>query len=431
MKKIIESLISKKNILILGFGREGRSTLKLLKEVGGYKSITIADAKNFSSELPEDIHTVSTDRYLDCLDEFDVVFKSPGVVLKKPADEYLADITSQTEIFIQAYKDKVIGITGTKGKSTTSSFIAYVLKESGKNVLFAGNIGIPVFDIANQVTDDSIIVLELSCHQLEYAKTSPHIAVLLNVYEDHLDHYITREKYGLAKKNIYRFQNDTDLLFTIEEVTREWGEAKARTTYVAAKDCPVKSFEDCEGTSFRGEHNLLNVSFAYNVCKEYGVEDETFIKAVASFKTLPHRLEPCGKINGVDYYDDSISTTVKSAISAVESIDNAAFLLAGGMERNLVYDELIEYVKLCRLKYLVCMYESGRRIFEMYINATGKNEKSPKAVYVENLEEAVSFVKENAKPGDAVLLSPAAASYGYFKNFEERGDVFKELIKKS
>lgn len=434
MKKlndVLKELIKGKRILVLGFGREGSSTLKRILEIGGFETVSVADARDVSASLPEGVSFVEPERYLDCLNDYDVVFKSPGVVLKQSPEAYKALITSETEVFMQAYRDKIIGITGTKGKSTTSSFIYYVLSESGKNVLFAGNIGIPVFEIADDVAKDTIVVLELSCHQLEYAKTAPHVGVLLNVYEDHLDHYGTRERYGLAKKNIYKYQKKEDLLYTLKEVISEWGEAESKTVFIDKSMSPVKSLDSLSHTNFRGEHNLLNIAFAYNVCKEFGVEDECFIQAVMNFKTLPHRLEPAGNIDGVDYYDDSISTTVKSTISAVESIKNAALLLVGGMERNLVYDELISYVAKSHLKYLICMYDSGKRIFDLYEKCPEKTDKSPVAVLVKDLSAGVLEAKKLAATGDAVLLSPAAASYGYFKNFEERGDVFKELIKKS
>ncbi|MCQ2520609.1 MAG: UDP-N-acetylmuramoyl-L-alanine--D-glutamate ligase, partial [Lachnospiraceae bacterium] len=203
MDKVLKQIISNKNILILGFGREGKSTLREILALGGFLSVTIADAKDIPSEikkdLPDYMEYVTGDGYLDCIDDYDVVFKSPGVVLKKPASEYKALITAQMDIFLMAYRDRSIGITGTKGKSTTSSLIAHLLKENGKNVLFAGNIGIPVFDIWKQVEDDSVVVIEMSCHQLEYIRVSPRISVLLNIYEDHLDHYETREKYAEAK----------------------------------------------------------------------------------------------------------------------------------------------------------------------------------------------------------------------------------------
>ena len=426
---ILKSVTEDKDVLVLGYGREGQSSLKRILEAGTFRSLTVSDKRDVSGELPAGIECISGEAYQDNLDNFDVVFKTPGVVLNKDISQYDCEITSEAEIFMEVYRDRIIGITGTKGKSTTSSLLYHVLKTAGFNTIFAGNIGIPVFDIADEIGPDTIVVIELSCHQLEYIKTSPHKAILLNVYEDHLDHYGTREKYGLAKKNIYRHQKAEDFLFTLPEVTEEWGMAPSETVYVSAGDCPVKSFDDYKDIKLKGAHNLLNAAFVYDVVKELGVTEETFIKALQTFEPLPHRLEFAGTFKGIDFYDDSISTTVKSAISAVESVKNSAVLLVGGMERGIEYEELVEYVSKSRLKYLICMYAAGKRIYEMY-DKLGKTEDAPKAVLVNDLEEAVKVSFEVAKPGDAVLLSPAAASYGYFKNFEERGDVFKNLIKK-
>ena len=425
--ELLKRLCENKKVLILGFGREGKSTLEYCRAIVPNGVYTVADVKDVSDQLPGGVDSRCGGDYLEILDEYDVVFKSPGIVLPKAAQEYSAIITSQTEVFISEYKEQIVGITGTKGKSTTSSLLYHVLKSSGRDALLAGNIGIPVFDIAKDVKENTIIVLELSCHQLEFAHTSPHIAVLLNIYEDHLDHYKTREKYAAAKKNIFFNQGKDDFLYTTEE-TVSGENIKSQVSFVTKDVVPFESFEDI-GASLKGTHNLLNCAFVYDICRTYGVTDKEFTEAVASFKTLPHRLEFAGKYGGVDYYDDSISTTVMSAISAVESVKNAKILLVGGMERNIEYKELVDYVSDSKLRLVICMYESGKRFFEMYNAKNAASLSAPFAVYVKDLAEAVDYVKKNARENEACLLSPAAASYGYFKNFEERGDVFKNLIK--
>lgn len=427
MISYIDELVKNKKVCVLGFGREGKSTLKRLLESGSASLVAVSDLKDVSDLIPDGVKLIHGESYLDSLDDFDLVFKTPGIVLPKALSEYKCEFTSETECFINCFRNQVIGITGTKGKSTTSSLLYHVLKTAGKKVLFAGNIGIPVFDIWDQVEEDSIIVIELSCHQLEYAKTSPHTALLLNIYEDHLDHYGTREKYGLAKKNIYVHQEKKDLLFTTKETLDEWKDAKGEVEYIEKNMLPFKSFDELSEVSLKGEHNLLNAAFVYRVVKRFGVTDEDFVKALESFETLPHRLEYVGKFNGVDYYDDSISTTVKSTISGVKSIKNSKVLLLGGMERNIDYTELVEFLKDSELRYIVCMYESGKRLYDMYEKV--KKASSPKCIWVEDLQKAVFVAKEHALSGDAVLLSPAAASYGYFKNFEERGDAFKKYVK--
>ena len=427
MNKVLSSIIDNKKVLILGFGREGKSTLREIMALGGFSSVTISD-KNAVSDIGYDnVETITGEEYLDCLDDFDVVFKSPGVVLPKSIDTYKCHITGEMDVFLEAYGKQVIGITGTKGKSTTSSLIAHILRESGRKVLFAGNIGIPVFDIAREVEPDSIIVVEMSCHQLEFIRFSPHVAVLLNIYEDHLDHYITRARYAEAKKNIYRYQDSSDVLFISGETLPECEDIPGEITVVDKCMAPFEKLEET-GSMLKGEHNVLNAAFAYKAVSYYGITSGEFMNAFPSFKGLPHRLEFIGNKDGIDFYDDSISTTVKSAISAIESIDNAGTILLGGMERNLEYEELIDYLKTCKLNRIIFMYDSGQRMYSMYKEATKSLENAPEAVYTENLEEAVKNAIAYAKEGSAVLLSPAAASYGYFKNFEERGAVYKSLI---
>lgn len=428
MIEVLRKTVENKRILILGFGREGRATLKAIKDLGA-KEIVIADAKSFTREETNGIPGIYGDNYQDCIDDFDVCFKSPGIVLEKPISEYKALITSETEVFMQAYRDRVIGITGTKGKSTTASLLYHVLSMMDLPVLFGGNIGIPLFELNDKMTKDSIVVAELSCHQLEFLKTSPKTALLLNISEDHLDHYKTRENYANAKRHIYRAQKPKDLLITTRE-TLDKENVVADTYFAEDVKLPFASFEELSHVSLRGDHNLSNCRFVYLVAKQFGISDDLFIRAVETFQTLPHRLEPIGNFEGIDYYDDSISTTVASTINAVLSIKNAAFLLLGGMERNIVYDELIAFLPTSGLKEIVCMYESGKRIYNEYLAYIKANEirNAPTAVFCDDLEGAVKHVKETHAKAGACILSPASASYGYFKNFEERGDRFKFLI---
>lgn len=417
--------IQNKKILVLGFGREGQTNLSMIEKVGGYSSVTIADQNNLTIPVNESINTICGSNYLDCLDDFDLVFKSPGIVLPKEEGEYSCQITCMTDIFIKVFGSQTIGITGTKGKSTTSALIYHVLQSAGINSVFGGNIGIPIFNLIDDIDDDTVIVLELSCHQLEYAKYSPHIAILLNFYEDHLDHYGTFEKYCNAKKNIYKNQSKTDILLSGPDVVPT--KNCISNVFVMDKSIlPFKAWDEIESTMLRGEHNLLNAAFVYSAVKFFGVDDEVFIKALSTFKTLAHRLELVTVINGSEYFDDSISTTVETAISAMESIKNTGIILLGGMNRGINYEPLINYLRTSTVDAIVFMYESGKICFDMLNKVADSN--TPKRVYVDNLKEACEYALANSLPGRAVVLSPAAASYGYFKNFEERGDMFKKYI---
>ncbi len=427
MKETLQELIKNKKILILGFGREGRSSFRHIEEAGGYKELAIADAKPVS---PEDAlgHTViSGPAYLDCLNDYDVVFKSPGIVLPLDINDYTCNITCQTDLFLKVYGRQTIGVTGTKGKSTTSSLLYHVLKTNGNDVLFGGNIGLPIFDITDQIKPETTIVFELSCHQLEYTHYACHRGLFLNLYEDHLDHYGSVEKYWHAKQNLYRNMAHTDILYCNANFLPEKGDCQAITIPVTKNDAPVRDLSEIKGCRLRGKHNLENVAIVYKICHDLKVSRDVFFEALSSFQPLPHRLEYLGCIKGIDYYDDSISTTVESAISAIEAVKNASTILLGGMDRGIDYDPLVEYLPKSDLSHIVLMYDSGLVIKDKLTKTTDQAFMK-KVTYAGTLEEACAFAKKNAPNGSAVLLSPAAASYGVFKNFEERGDKFKEYV---
>jgi UDP-N-acetylmuramoylalanine--D-glutamate ligase len=427
MKETIRDLVKDKKVLILGFGREGQSSFRMISSVGGYACLDIADANAVSSDLTAMHNVITGANYLDVLDDYDVVFKSPGIVLPKDIKEYKCHITCQADLFLQVYGAQTIGITGTKGKSTTSSLLYHILKTCGKDVLFGGNIGLPIFDITDQIHPRTIIVFELSCHQLEYAHYSPSKAILLNLYEDHLDHYGTVEKYWYAKQNLYRNQGYCDFLFCNPDFLPKQGECKAAIIKVKTGDLPFSSFEEIPGVTLRGTHNLFNTAFVYDVCRRYDISDKEFMDALATFKTLAHRLEFIGTKDGVDYYDDSISTTVESCMSAIKAIPNAGTILLGGMDRGIDYDPLVEFLQTRTLEHIILMYDSGKVLLDK-LSTVATPEFMEHVHYIEDLASACAFVKENASKGTAVILSPAAASYGVFKNFEQRGDFFKEQI---
>ena len=427
MKETIRNLVKDKRVLILGFGREGQSSFRMISSVGGYACLDIADANAVSSDLTAMHNVITGASYLDSLNDYDVVFKSPGIVLPMDISEYKCHITCQADLFLQVYGAQTIGITGTKGKSTTSSLLYHILKECGQDVIFGGNIGLPIFDITDQIHPRTIVVFELSCHQLEYAHYAPSKAILLNLYEDHLDHYGTVEKYWHAKENIYRNQSISDTLFCNPEFLPAPGQCKATVVKVKSGDLPFVSFDELEGVTLRGTHNLFNTAFVYDVCKRYNISDDDFIRALSTFKTLAHRLQFIGSLDGVDYYDDSISTTVESAISAIKAIPNAGTILLGGMDRGIDYDPLVEFLQTRTLENIILMYDSGKVILDK-LTAAASPEFMSHVHYIEELKDACQFSKEHASKGTAVILSPAAASYGHFKNFEQRGDFFKEQI---
>lgn len=392
--KIIEKLNGKK-VLIWGYGREGKSSERFINEHCKVSELKIFEGKQ--SELDDT--------------DFDIIIKSPGI----PAESLSSKYTSQTELFLEEFRDRTIGITGTKGKSTTSSLLYHVLSNClSVPVYLVGNIGKPCLDIYDELTKDSVIVFEMSCHQLRDIKVSPHIAVFLNLYEEHLDYYGTIEKYFEAKSHIALFQEDNDFLYHGEDVPDLSGKGQRRLVeFRSGQEFDLK---------IMGEHNQFNARVVYDIARErFSCTDKNIRDAMKSFTGLPHRLEYVGKINGADYYNDSISTIPEATIQAIKSIKNTRTVLIGGMDRHIDYDILVDFIKQHQSLNYIFSYESGKRIYEEVSDLSC-------CYYRDDLKDAFLLSTELTKEGEACVLSPAAASYGYFKNFEERGDCFKGLV---
>lgn len=427
MNGIIEKL-SNKRILIFGYGREGKSTEEYIKKHVPYKSLDIFEGKK------EDIKE----------DEYDYIIKSPGIVMLEENPKY----TSQTELFLDEFYKRTIGVTGTKGKSTTASMIAHVINECGKKAILLGNIGKPCFDMIDEIENDTWVVFELSCHQLLHINKAPRIAVFLNLFEEHLDYYGTMENYFNAKANIISHQTEDDFYFVGENVP----DIKSASKHITIKG-PMREYK----LSILGEHNKINAEFVYQITKPIVAEDgddSKLISAINTFKGLAHRLEYFAEINGVKYYDDSISTIPAACINAVKSVSNTGTVIVGGMDRRIDYSDLLEFIKETPDVLFILCYETGQRIYKelgfdfednsafpkefgnvmstTYISNPDEfyREKRPHNVMLTvNLDYAVKIAKEKTAAGKACILSPAAPSYGYFKNFEERGEYFKSVVK--
>lgn len=436
----IKNRTAGKSVCILGFGREGKSTYKILEQYCSPRDIAIADLNAIGHKahgVAENVTIITGEGYQECLNHYEIVFKSPGIVLERHPSELSCEITSETQMFFTVFRNQIIGITGTKGKSTVTSLIYHILKESGKDCRIAGNIGIPVFDIAEDINDNTIIVCELSCHQLEYMTVSPAKAVFLNLYEEHLDHYGTMENYANAKKNIYLYQEGTDTLWCNSCIEPDYIASQVVTVSMTDHNADVfvenghiwDSNDDefmipTDRIKLLGIHNHYNIAVAWDVCRSY-VTPEQFESALCSFSPLAHRLEYVDTVNGVRYYDDSISTACATAIEALKSVPAPGTILIGGMDRGIDYMPLICFLSDFNVN-VICMEASGKRIFDT-IQSLPFN--YPERVhYVDHLDEAVQLASEITPNGMSCVLSPAAASYGIFKNFEERGDVFKELV---
>ncbi len=424
MEKILLDLIKNKRILVLGFGREGKSTFKLLEKIGGFELLEVADANEKIAEQFSVRGHFGAD-YLSYLDEYDVVFKSPGIALDK--NNFSCLITSQTEIFLKKYKKQTVGITGTKGKSTVSSLIYHVLSSDNDNVCFCGNIGIPFFDVIEKIDENTTIVTELSCHQTYQNSQSPRISVLLNLYEDHLDNYGTFENYCNAKKNIYKNQNSDDILIVSSELKSLKSECKGDFFIVDRYDFSPEIQDAMKNSKLCGEHNLYNCSVAYKVVSLLGITFENFKRSLSTYLPLSHRMEFIGKKNGVSYYDDSISTTVESTICAIKSIPNLKTVIIGGLDRGIDYENLICELKKSDLENVIFAYSSGKRIHSEFTK-NSLISHNLNLHYAQDLKSAVQIAIECAKDGTACALSPAAASYDAFKDFADRGNFFKNEL---
>ena len=412
-----------KRILIAGFGREGQSTLRFLQKFLPNAEIGIAD-KNESAFKCIDKQSYIIyygDDYLKNASDYDIVIKTPGISVKDiDIDKDL--ISSQTDLFLEAFHSQVIGVTGTKGKSTTSSLIYHLLKESGKDVILAGNIGIPVFDCVQNINRRTIIVYELSAHQLQFINKSPHVGILLNVFEEHLDHFGTFEKYKEAKINVLRYMGDNDVAIVNNRLCFE--SLILDKKYV---DFENYNFEDynikCDSIPILGEHNKLNVKAALCACYAFGLTIDELIPHLYTFKPLEHRQEYVGTFNGVKFYNDSISTIPQATIAALNTIKNVNFLLLGGFDRGIDYEPLAEFLKYNVLSYILITGDAGQSIKKQLQNVGYEGE----VLEYEDMQSAFILLNKYSKEGDVCLLSPAAASYDRYKNFEERGKVFKEL----
>ena len=447
LKELIEYLENKK-IVILGFGREGKTMYKFLRKYFPEKIITIADKRDFlrnNSELYK-IETIIGEEYLNNLEKFDLIIKSPGISLKDIDKTNILDkITSQLDLFLRFFnKCNIIGITGTKGKSTTSTLMYEVLKNQKEDVKFLGNIGIPIFEVIEEINENTIIVLELSSHALEFVRKSPNIAIMLNVFPEHLDYYNSYKDYVMAKFNIAKFQKASDYFIynddneDIKNVNFNYKENDIKisiqnTIYEKNKVYLLndgiylngnKLMDSTVQLNLKGKHNLNNIMFVLGVSEILSLDLNKTVETIKNMKGLEHRLEFVGKIDGIEFYNDSISTVPESTIQGIEALQNVNTIIVGGNDRGLDLKLLIEYLNNSNIENIVCISKTGQYIYEHL------KESNKRVIKLDNLEEAVKICKEITKKDSICLLSPAASSYDQFKNFEERGNKFKEYVRK-
>lgn len=407
-------LLKPHKIAILGYGREGQSTHKLIKSLLPEKEVLIADDKSLMADC-----TLQDPR----LENYTLYIKTPGISMKKLQALDRNKITSQTDIFLQLYSAQTIGITGTKGKSTTSNLVYKILADQGFDVLLAGNIGVPLLDILPSIKEDTIIVAELSAHQLQFIHTSPKVSILLNLFEEHLDHFDGYEQYKESKYNIATKQTKQGV-FIFNKDSKEI-KALLEKTQLQSRQKPFSKEEaTIEANYLKGEHNQMNILSAILASQEFGAKKEEAETTAKNFQPLAHRLEYVGEKNGVTYYNDSISTIPQATIEALKALKKVQTLILGGMDRGIDYSPLVEQIGEFEVKNIAFVGQAGKRIYkEMKEKANNYN-----CLLSDDYKEIVSWCKANTQKEKICLLSPAASSYDMFTNFEHRGEVFKQLI---
>lgn len=421
-----------KKILIVGRGIEGNAAYKYLKKHLPIPVIDVVDQKDGGN-------------YLEKQKDYDIAIKSPGVkpeLIKIP-------YTTATNIFLSNAKGKIIGITGTKGKSTTSTLIYKMLRAQGLDTYLGGNIGQSPLDFIDNLNDNSWTVLEMSSYQLNDLKKRPHIAVILMITSEHLDYHKTQQNYVDAKRNLLRFQTPQDFaiinkdypvshklsihtLGKIFQISRK-REAqdgcfiKDNAVWISKNDKKEKII-DTDKIKLLGRHNLENVCAACMAASLSGVSKINIVKVLEEFGGLEHRLEFVGKKNGILFYNDSLATVPEAAIEAMEALPDTETLIAGGHDRGLDYASLGQYFSKGQIKTLILFPPTGKRIWEEICKITSEGSR-PEKFDVTTMEQAVRIAAAETAPGKICLLSPASASFGTFKDYKDRGEQFKREVK--
>ena len=441
-------------VLVFGSGISGIGASALLERVGKnvilYDGNTSLDPESLKKKIGEDtkVEVVLGTLTEDVMRSLEYVVMSPGVPTDLPVVNQMREmgipISGEVELAYTYGKGDVLAITGTNGKTTTTALLGEIMKAYKESVFVVGNIGNPYTTEALKMTDDTVSVAEVSSFQLETIhEFRPRVSAILNITPDHLDRHHTMEAYIAAKEDIAKNQTaeDTCVLNYEDEVTRKFGEkVKANVLYFSSKRvlekgiylengnivlCVEKPEVVCHVDELKllGMHNYENYMAAIAMAAAYGVPMDVVREVAKSFAGVAHRIEYVCEKNGVAYYNDSKGTNPDAAIKAVQAMNRPTVLIGGGYDKNSEYDEWIESFE-GKVKHLVLVGQTKEKIAE-----TAKKHGFDNVVLTDTFEETVKVAAELAEPGYAVLLSPACASWGMFKNYEQRGDIFKELVK--
>lgn len=451
------SYLSAKKILILGLGVENLELLKFLSNFDF--DITVVDEKReadfggFEENLKKlPVKFIFGVKLNEINDHYDIIFRTPGVSPLHPflvkAKDQGSIITSQTQLFLDLVPTKnIIGVTGTKGKGTTTTLIGEILKNTGKHVFIGGNIGLPPISFLNQVTEESFVVLELSSFQLFDLVYPFHVAVVLMITVEHLDYHADEREYVESKQNLIKNQTAADFAVINTDYpnsARQISEAQAQVYQVSTKGRVEQGsfvldgwvcfgdekIVDLSKVKLPGRHNWENIAAATCVSKILKIDNQTIQEVVSSFKGLPHRIEEVAIIDGVTFYDDSFSTVPETAIAAIHAFDKPLTVILGGSSKSSDFNQLAKVILSKKnIVNLLLIGQEGPRIKEAILKLGHFD-----GILVENGLDNMKAIVQKAKlvtpVGGIVLLSPACASFDMFVNYKDRGDQFKREVKK-
>ncbi|NLP34387.1 MAG: UDP-N-acetylmuramoyl-L-alanine--D-glutamate ligase [Clostridiales bacterium] len=444
-----------KRVLVFGAAKSGISATKLLQKLEAfvilYDSNTKLEVRDFEGKFDtqENFMLITGKLSEGIMDALDLVVLSPGIPIDLPEVELLKEknipIWGEIELAYRYTRGKIIGITGTNGKTTTTSLVGDIMKTYFNEVYLVGNIGNPYTDIALQTTDESVIIAEISSFQAETIhEFRPDVSAILNITPDHLNRHHTMETYIQMKENIAKNQTKDELclLNYEDELLRNMAErlntkilffSSARRLenglfldddeIFYAIDGETKKICNVNELKILGKHSYENVMAAVGIAITIGVPMEYIVSAITSFQAVEHRIEYVEKIDGVTYYNDSKGTNPDASMKAIQAMKHPTILIAGGYDKGAEFDKWIEAFD-GKVKCLILLGETKEKIAN-----TAKDHGFTNIIMVNSLKEAVSISNKNAEPGDVVLLSPACASWGMFDNYEQRGSLFKEYVR--
>lgn len=455
--KEFDEYIKFRKVAIIGLGV---SNLPLLDAMYVKKAkVSVFDEREkglFPKEVLEKINTYGFTAYLgkDCLENlkgFDIIFRSPSCLPTKPElqqeENRGAIVTTEMEMLMKMCPCKVIGVTGSDGKTTTTSLIDAILRKAGYHTFLGGNIGTPLFTKLPEMTPDDIVVLELSSFQLMGMEISPTISVITNITPNHLNIHKDYDEYIEAKKNIFKYQKEDGIVVLNydNEITRNCAkEVTGKVVFFSRKEklengfiVDGKMIKECEDgvrkhlfdgseAILRGSHNLENIATAIAVTKNL-VPIEKAVEAIKEFKPVAHRIEFVREIDNVKWYNDSASSSPTRTLSGLNAFDEDIVLIAGGYDKNLDYHPLAKPI-VDKVKALLLIGQTSGKIFDVVKEEAEKQGKNIDIYMCESLAQTVTLAKKLAKKGNVVLFSPASASFDMFKDFADRGNQFKDLV---